>query len=91
MPPLDLSIVPAAREQTHLPIIVDPSQGTGKRSLVGPMSKAAIAVGADGLLIEVHPQPDRAIKDGAQSLACDDFRQLVGELQLVAEAVGRSL
>lgn len=88
---LDLSAVPAVKELSHLPVIVDPSQGTGKRSLVAAMSKAAIAVGADGLLIEVHPQPDKALKDGAQSLTCDYFGTLADELRIVARAVGRSL
>lgn len=88
---LDLSAVPAAKELSHLPVVVDPSQGTGKRSLVGPMSRAAIAVGADGLLIEVHPQPDRALKDGAQSLTREGFTGLVAELRAVAAAVGREL
>ena len=77
---LDLSIVPLIREMSHLPIIVDPSHATGKRSLVGPMSKAAIVVGAHGLMIEVHPDPDKALCDGAQSLNGEDFSKLVVEL-----------
>lgn len=88
---LDLSAVPAVKELSHLPIVIDPSQGTGKRSLVEAMTKASVAVGADGLLIEVHPQPDKALKDGAQSLTCDNFSQLVAELKPIAQAVGRTL
>jgi len=77
---LDLSVVPLIREMSHLPIVVDPSHATGRRSLVGPMAKAAIVVGAHGVMIEVHPDPDRALCDGAQSLNGDDFSQLVTEL-----------
>jgi 3-deoxy-7-phosphoheptulonate synthase len=88
---LDLSAVPAIKELSHLPIVIDPSQGTGKRSLVMAMTKAAVAVGADGLLIEVHPQPDKALKDGAQSLTCENFAQLVAELKPIAAAIGRTL
>jgi len=88
---LDLSAVPAVKELTHLPVIVDPSQGTGKWHLVGPMTKAAIACGADGLLIEVHPHPSKAIKDGAQSLTHENFAALVRECQAVAEAIGRQM
>lgn len=88
---LDLSAVAAVKELSHLPVIVDPSQGTGRRSLVEAMSKAAIAAGADGLLIEVHPHPEEAWKDGAQSLTCHGFRTLMHNLKPVAEAVGRTL
>jgi 3-deoxy-7-phosphoheptulonate synthase len=88
---LDLSAVPAVKQLSHLPVIVDPSQGTGKWSLVGPMTKAAIACGADGLIIEVHPQPDKAIKDGAQSLTFDNFSQLMEECRPIVAAVGREL
>ena len=87
---LDLSAVPAAKELSHLPVIVDPSQGTGKRSLVQAMTKAAVAVGADGLLIEVHPHPDQALKDGAQQLTTQDFGKLVAELHPIAQAIGRT-
>ncbi|HLJ57054.1 MAG TPA: 3-deoxy-7-phosphoheptulonate synthase [Chthonomonadaceae bacterium] len=88
---LDLSAVPALKELSHLPVIVDPSQGTGRRSLVIAMTKAAVAVGADGLLIEVHPHPDKALKDGAQSLTCENFGKLVEDLHPIAAAVGRTL
>jgi len=77
---LDLSVVPLIREMSHLPIVVDPSHATGKRSLVGPMAKAAIVVGAHGIMIEVHPNPDQALCDGAQSLNGEDFSKLVAEL-----------
>ena len=88
---LDLSAVPALNSLTHLPVVVDPSQGTGRRDLVGPMSKASVAVGADGLIIEVHPNPDHAIKDGAQSITIESFEKLMPELELIANAVDRSL
>jgi 3-deoxy-7-phosphoheptulonate synthase len=87
---LDLSAVAALSSLTHLPVIVDPSQGTGRRDLVGPMSKASVAVGADGLIIEVHPNPDHAIKDGAQSITIDGFETLMPELEAIASAVGRT-
>jgi 3-deoxy-7-phosphoheptulonate synthase len=88
---LDLSAVPAVKSLTHLPVIVDPSQGTGKWSLVGSMTKASIACGADGLIIEVHAHPDKAIKDGAQSLTHQNFEQLFNECKPIAAAVGRTL
>ena len=88
---LDLSAVPALNSLTHLPVIVDPSQGTGRRDLVGPMSKAAIACGADGLLVEVHPNPDKAVKDGVQSIDISAFERLMPELAAVAGALGRML
>jgi len=77
---LDLSVVPLIQEMSHLPIVVDPSHATGRRSLVGPMAKAAIVVGAHGVMVEVHPDPERALCDGAQSLTGDGFGQLVAEL-----------
>jgi 3-deoxy-7-phosphoheptulonate synthase len=88
---LDLSSVPALASLTHLPVIVDPSQGTGRRELVPPMSKAAIACGADGLLVEVHPNPDKAIKDGVQSITLSAYEKLMPELAAIALAVGRRL
>lgn len=88
---LDLAAVPAAKMASHLPVIADPSQGTGRRDLVGPMSLAAIAAGADGLIIEVHPNPDHAIKDGAQSLKIDQFASLMPMLARIAAAVDRSI
>jgi len=88
---LDLSIVPLIKQRTHLPIIVDPSHGTGLRNLVNPMSKAAIAAGADGLLIEVHHKPEIAKSDGQQSLNLVEFNNLMQELKTVSKAVGRDL
>lgn len=86
---LDLSAVPVVKRLSHLPIIVDPSHGTGKSFLVNPMAKAAIAAGADGLIIEVHPDPKNALSDGAQSLTPDEFRVLAEEISNVATAIGR--
>ena len=86
---LDLSAVPAVKHYSHLPIIADPSHGTGRWRYVKPMAKAAIAAGADGLMIEVHCRPEEALSDGAQSLTPDNFRQLMAEIKAVAEAVGR--
>jgi 3-deoxy-7-phosphoheptulonate synthase len=88
---LDLSAIPSLNALTHLPVVVDPSQGTGRRELVAPMSKAAVACGADGLIVEVHPTPDQAIKDGAQSVTIQQFEELMPELQAIARAVGRGL
>jgi 3-deoxy-7-phosphoheptulonate synthase len=88
---LDLSAVLAVRELSHLPVIVDPSHGVGRSAMVAAMSKAAVAVGADGLIIEVHPQPEKALKDGAQSITIPAFAQLMRELPAVAQAVGRTL
>lgn len=86
---LDLNIVPAIKLLSHLPIIVDPSHGTGRQDLVIPMSRAAIAAGADGLIIEVHPNPREAFSDGDQSLMPAAFEQLMREVGLIARAVGR--
>lgn len=88
---LDLSAVAAAQTLSHLPVIVDPSHGTGRRDLIAPLSKAAIAVGADGLIIEVHPNPDHALKDGPQSINLEAYAALVPELETIARAVGRVL
>lgn len=88
---LDLSAVPVLKRESHLPVVVDPSHGTGHWDLVAPMAKAAIAAGADGLLLEVHPDPAHAISDGPQSLTPKRFKALMGELELVARAVGRNL
>ncbi len=88
---LDLSAIPAIKELSHLPVIVDPSHATGRREMIGPMSKAAIAAGADGLIVEVHPNPEVALSDGEQSLELNYFEQLISELEQVAIAVGRSL
>ncbi|MDY6876245.1 MAG: 3-deoxy-7-phosphoheptulonate synthase [Chloroflexota bacterium] len=88
---LDISAVPLLKQLSHLPVIVDPSHGTGKWELVGPSSLAAVAAGADGLIIEVHPHPDKALSDGAQSLKPARFAALMQSLRPVAAAVGRAL
>ncbi|HXE90215.1 MAG TPA: 3-deoxy-7-phosphoheptulonate synthase [Terriglobales bacterium] len=88
---LDLSVVPAVTRLSHLPILVDPSHGTGKRDKVLPMSRAAVAVGADGLLIEVHCDPDRALSDGMQSIFPDQFDTLMCEIRQIAAVVQRSV
>jgi 3-deoxy-7-phosphoheptulonate synthase len=88
---LDLSVIPPAKQLSHLPILVDPSHGTGKRDYVPAMALAALAAGADGLLIEVHPEPDRALSDGAQSLDFAGFTKLLGSLRRLAEPLGRVL
>ncbi len=88
---LDLSAIPAIKRSSHLPIIIDPSQGTGRRDMVAAMSKAAIAAGADGLIIEVHPHPEDALSDGQQTLDTGQFAQLMQDLKPIAQAVGRTL
>jgi 3-deoxy-7-phosphoheptulonate synthase len=88
---LDLSAIPLIKERSNLPIVVDPSHGTGIRNLVAPMSKAAVACGADGLMIEVHHDPEKAFSDGAQSLLPDDFVQLVQELKKYLKLEGKKL
>jgi 3-deoxy-7-phosphoheptulonate synthase len=88
---LDLSAVPVLRKLTHLPVVVDPSHGVGKWDLVAPMAKAAVAAGADGLIIEVHTNPEEALSDGEQSLRPNDFKKLMKELKPVAAAVGREI
>ncbi len=88
---LDLSAVPVLKRNTHLPVIVDPSHGTGHRWLVPIMSKAAIAVGADGLIVEVHNNPEEALSDGIQSLYPEEFDQMVKDLQDLAHALGRKI
>ncbi|HZY30448.1 MAG TPA: 3-deoxy-7-phosphoheptulonate synthase [Candidatus Methylomirabilis sp.] len=88
---LDLSVVPLIKRLSHLPVIVDPSHGTGKRDLVPPMALAAVAAGADGLMVEVHPRPEEALSDGPQALLPMTFAKLMGDLGKVAAAVGRTL
>jgi 3-deoxy-7-phosphoheptulonate synthase len=87
---LDLSVIPAVKRLSHLPIIVDPSHGTGKRDKVLPLARAAIAAGADGLIIEVHPEPDRALSDGFQSLYPDQFDELMKEVAAIGSVLGRT-
>jgi 3-deoxy-7-phosphoheptulonate synthase len=88
---LDIAAIPVIQKLSHLPIVADPSHGTGRRDKVPPMARAAVAAGADGLLIEVHNDPDHALSDGAQSLYPANFAQLMGELRIIAPAVGRRL
>ncbi len=88
---LDINAVTVAKQLTHLPVIVDPSHATGKTNLVAAAAKAAVAAGADGLIIEVHPYPERAMSDGAQSLKPEAFMKLMGELRQIAAAVGRRM
>ena len=88
---MDIAAIPLAKELSHLPVIADPSQGTGKRSLVTPLSLAAIAAGADGLMIEVHNEPEEALSDGFQSMYLDSMKEMVQVLKLQAEISGRSL
>ena len=88
---LDLSVVPAVQRLSHLPIVVDPSHGTGKRNKVTPLSRASVAVGADGLIIEVHHQPDQALSDGMQSLYPDQFDELMAQIRQIAAVVGRTV
>jgi len=86
---MDIAAIPVIKQLSHLPVLADPSHGTGRRDKVAPMARAAIAAGADGLLIEVHPDPERALSDGAQSLYPDQFAQLMSEVAVIAQAVGR--
>ena len=88
---LDLSAVAAVKELSHLPIVVDPSHGTGRRPMVAPMARAAIAAGADALMIEVHPHPEIALSDGNQSLTPEDFQKLMANLGEIAKAVGKTI
>jgi 3-deoxy-7-phosphoheptulonate synthase len=88
---LDISAIPVVKKLSHLPIVVDPSHGTGRRDKVLPMARAAVAAGADGLLIEVHTQPDQALSDGAQSLFPSQFEQLMKQLALITPVVGRTI
>jgi 3-deoxy-7-phosphoheptulonate synthase len=88
---LDISAIPVVKKKSHLPIVVDPSHGTGRRDKVISMARAAIAAGADGLLIEVHNNPEKALSDGAQSLYPEQFETLMGELRIIAPVLGRTL
>jgi 3-deoxy-7-phosphoheptulonate synthase len=88
---LDISAIPVVKKLSHLPVFVDPSHGTGRRDKVAPMARAAVAAGADGLLIEVHCDPDHALSDGAQSLFPGQFERLMAELRIIAPAIGRSI
>jgi 3-deoxy-7-phosphoheptulonate synthase len=88
---LDISAIPVVQKLSHLPIVADPSHGTGRRDKVAPMARAAVAAGADGLIIEVHNDPDHARSDGAQSLFPSQFDRLMAELRIIAPAIGRSI
>jgi 3-deoxy-7-phosphoheptulonate synthase len=88
---LDLNSIPVVKDLSHLPIIVDPSHGTGRNEFILPMSRAAIAAGADGLIVEVHTNPEQAFSDGEQALTPQKFQQMMGEIKAVAKAVGREL
>ncbi len=88
---LDLTAIPVVKSLSHLPIIADPSHGTGVRAKVTPMARAAVAAGADGLMVEVHPDPNRALSDGAQSLYPEQFRELLDQIRVIARAIDREL
>ena len=88
---LDLTSIPVVKDLSHLPIIADPSHGTGVRNKVTPMARAAVAAGADGLLVEVHPDPNHALSDGAQSLYPEQFEELVAQIRVIAKAIDREL
>jgi len=88
---LDLTAIPVVKSLSHLPIVADPSHGTGVRNKVIPMARAAVAAGADGLIVEVHPDPERALSDGAQSLFPDQFVEMMEQIRVIAEAIGREI
>ncbi len=88
---MDVSAIPVLQKLSHLPVVGDPSHGTGRRDLVLPLARAAVAAGADGIIVEVHPDPDRALSDGAQSLKPEQFSEMMQQLRMIAPAIGRSL
>jgi 3-deoxy-7-phosphoheptulonate synthase len=88
---MDIAAIPVVHKLSHLPIVGDPSHGTGRRDMVAPMAKAAVAAGADAILVEIHPNADKAASDAAQTLYFEQFEKLMGEMRLVAQAVGRTL
>ncbi|MGA7832949.1 MAG: 3-deoxy-7-phosphoheptulonate synthase [Terracidiphilus sp.] len=88
---MDISAIPVLHKLSHLPVVADPSHGTGRRDMVAPMAKAAVAAGADAILVEIHPNADKAASDAAQTLYLDQFEKLMGELRVIAGAVGRTL
>jgi len=88
---MDIAAIPVIHKLSHLPIVADPSHGTGRRDMVAPLAKASVAAGADAILIEIHPNADKAASDAAQTLYLDQFETLVGELRVIAAAVGRTL
>ena len=88
---MDIAAIPVLKKLSHLPVVADPSHGTGRRDMVAPMAKAAVAAGADALLIEIHPNADKAVSDAAQTMYLEDFTRLTAELRVIAQAVGRTL
>ena len=88
---LDLSAVPVIKHLSHLPIIVDPSHGVGSRRFVAPMARAAVAAGADGIMVEIHPDPDKALSDGPQSLTFAEFEALMNRCRIIATTIGRRM
>jgi 3-deoxy-7-phosphoheptulonate synthase len=88
---MDISAIPVIKKLSHLPMLADPSHGVGRRDKVAPMARAAVAAGCDGLLIEVHPNPDKALSDGAQSLFPEQFDKLMDQLRIIATAVNRNI
>jgi 3-deoxy-7-phosphoheptulonate synthase len=88
---MDISAIPVVKKLSHLPMLADPSHGTGRRDHVSPLARAAVAAGADGLIIEMHPHPEQARSDGAQSLKPEQFDELMVQLRAIAPVVGRSL
>jgi 3-deoxy-7-phosphoheptulonate synthase len=88
---MDISAIPVLKKLSHLPVVADPSHGTGRRDMVAPMAKAAVAAGADAILVEVHPNADKAASDAAQTLYLEQFEELMGQLRVIATAVGRTM
>jgi 3-deoxy-7-phosphoheptulonate synthase len=88
---MDISAIPVAHKLSHLPIVADPSHGTGRRDMVAPMARASVAAGADAILVEVHPNADKAASDAAQTLYLEQFDELMGQLRVIATAVGRAM
>jgi 3-deoxy-7-phosphoheptulonate synthase len=88
---MDIAAIPVVKKLSHLPMVADPSHGTGRRDMVPALARAAVAAGADGILVEVHPNPDKAVSDAAQTLDFEGFAKLMGELKTIAAAVGRTL
>jgi 3-deoxy-7-phosphoheptulonate synthase len=88
---MDISAIPVVKKKSHLPIIADPSHGVGIRDKVIPMARASVAAGADGIMVEVHHDPDHALSDGAQSLYPDQFSQMMKEVRIIAQAIGRTI
>jgi 3-deoxy-7-phosphoheptulonate synthase len=88
---MDIAAIPVVKKLSHLPMVADPSHGTGRRDMVPAMARAAVAAGADGIIVEVHPNPDKAVSDAAQTLDLEGFAKLMAELKTIAAAVGRTM